>query len=71
MTEVMKAQGAATLATAREDLKSAHRLIWGAARALHFGPSEFARLVCLSNELETEIEYLGEHLSERNQVSPS
>jgi hypothetical protein len=56
------AQNTPALATAHEDLKSARGLVWDAAYALHFDARQFARLVQLSNELESEIEYLGRHL---------
>jgi hypothetical protein len=64
MTAMMNSQGAATVAKADEALKSAHALIIGAARIMHFDVGQFARLVYLSNELSTEIEYLKRYASE-------
>lgn len=58
------AQDTTTLVTAHEDLKSARRLVREAAYAVHLDARQFARLVHVSNELESEIEHLGRQLPE-------
>ena len=64
MSAMMNSQRAATVAKADEALKSAHASVKGAAGMLHFDLGQFSRLVYLSNELSTEIEYLKRHVNE-------
>jgi hypothetical protein len=66
-----KTDRTAMMAPAEEDLKSARVLVKDAATILHFDLGQFSRLVYLSNELSTEIEYLKRHVSQLNEVNAS